>query len=361
MSGMAKLLIISDPNLKSQTTLGTLVQHTLEGLPRGVFESISYYGTPPGDAPDILAVGPTTFTADYTHILCLDTLLGGGFVEPLLTTAKIALYVCEPSPYLDLDVFPHLGDINKIVVPSVAVKEALRENSIAPMEVIEKASVVPPGINFKEYHTPYISSGELLREDILSTVIPAFKPQDFIILCDAQDAAASCHMFRHLTANMDNVRLLIRANRGQLVEVESIVNGNDIEYGKAVIKSPGTIQQNAALYLVSNLVYKPSTYGFWSYTLHEAACMNIPISGGDDYVVGDMVRDAGISLPASEFVPYERTYVNRVNSHDAAKAVGDAILDRHRSEAGTVQALAKFAGTDYKASAAALIKEAFGL
>ncbi len=358
---MRRLVIITDPNVKSVTTLGTLIQHTLRGMPRDIFESISYFGAPLGDEPDIKQ--ETTITwADYTHVLCIDTLQAGGSIKPFIGSAEVALYVCEPSPYLNVDIFPRLGEVNKIVVPSRAIKQALQESSIdSPMEVIEKASIVQPGINFKEYHTPYISSNELLREDIISKVAPTFVPQDFVIFCDAKHAADTCHMFRHLSKNVDNVKLLIRSADWQRSMVESIINGNDIPEDKVIIRSPRSIGDNAALYLISNLIYRPSTYGFWSYTLHEAACMNIPIAAGNDYVVGEMVDNSGISLPTSEFVPYERTYINRVNSYDAAKAVAEAISNRHMLEANTVAALAKFAAADYRASARLLIKEAFGL
>ena len=358
---MRRLIIITDPNVKSVTTLGTLIQHTLRGVPRDIFENISYMGAPLGDEPDIKHETSITWS-DYTHVLCIDTLQAGGTIKPFIGSAEVALYVCEPSPYLNVDVFPKLKEINKIVAPSRAVKQALQENSIdSPMEVIEKATVVQPGINFKEYHVPYISANEMLREDIITKVAPTFVPQDFIIFCDAKHAADTCHMFKHLSKNVDNVKLLIRSADWQRPMVESVINGNDVPEDKVIIRSPHSTGDNAALYLISNLVYRPSTYGFWSYTMHEAACMNIPIAAAEDYVVGDMVSGNGIGLPTSEFVPYERTYINRVNSYDAAKAVADAIMNRHTLEASTVAALAKFAANDYKASARSLIREAFGL
>jgi len=358
---MRRLVILSDPNSKPLTGLNTLARHTLQGIPRDVFDDITYMGAPMGDIGDIKEERTITW-ADYTHVLCLDTLLVGGKIKPFQGTAQVALYVCEPSPYLHTDVFGRLSGVDRIVVPSVAVKQALQENSTdSPMEVIEKASVVTPGINFKEYHNHYISSGDMLREDILHRIAPGFTPQDFIIFCDADDSAETCHMFRHLMKNVDSARLLIRSTREQLVSVQSVVNGNDIPDDKVVIRCPSSTGDNAALYLVSNLVYRPSTYGFWSYTMQEAMCMNIPVAAGDDYVVGDMISgDAGIPLPTSEFLPHLRTYTNRVNSYDAAKAVEAAFNNRYQMEAGTVAALAKYAVTDYRASARSLIKEAFG-
>ncbi len=359
---MQRLLVLSDHSAKAQTSLGTLVRHVLHGIPRDIFDDITYFGAPLGDEPDILEVQQFNY-ADYTHVLCINNLLAGGSIKPFIGTAKVALYLCEPTPYMNLDVFDKLEFLDKIITPSGAVKQALLENSVdSPLEVIEKASVVVPGINFREYHNHYISSGDMLREDILHRVVPGFTPQDYVIFCDAKDAPAACHMFQHLRKNLDTAKLLIRANREEVVAAQSIVNGNDIPEDCVAIRTPKTTGDNAALYLISNLIYRPSTYGFWSFTMHEAMCMNIPVAAGDDYVVGDMISGgAGIPLPTSEFVPQGNSYVNRVNSYDAAKAVEAAYRERYTMEAGTVTALAKYAVNDYKASARALIKEAFGL
>jgi len=357
---MRRLLIITDHNAKTLTTLGTLIRHTLRGIPRDIFDDITYFGAPIGDEPDIKEVQEFNYV-DYTHVLCINDLRAGGSIKPFIGTAEVALYVCEPSPYIHSDVFPGLGAVNKIVVPSVAIKQALQENTAdAPLEVIEKASVVNPSIDFKEYRNHYISSGDMLREDILEK-ITSFTPQDFVVFCDAKHAAETCHMYKHLLGYVPHAKLLIRANREQLVETESIVCGNDITWDKAVIKNPRNAQQNAALYLASNLVYRPSSFGFWSFTMQEAMCLNVPVAAADDYVVGEMVAGSGVSLPTSEFVPHGRTYIHRVNSYDAAKTVAEAYSNRYALEAGTVAALAKYATTDYKASARNLIKEAFGL
>jgi len=356
---MRRLLIITDHNAKTLTTLGTLLRHTLRGLPRDVFDDITYFGAPLGDEPDIKEVQDFNY-ADYTHVLCINDLMAGGSIGPFIGKAEVALYVCEPSPYLNIDVFPGLEHINKIVVPSVAIKEALQESSTTGLDVIEDASVVSPSIDYREYRNRYISSGDMLREDVLGAITP-FKPENFVIFCDAKHAAETCHMYKHLLGYMPQSRLLIRANREQLVEVESVINGNDIDSSKVIIKTPKTAQQNAAMYLVSNLIYRPSSFGFWSFTMQEAMCLNIPVAAADDYVVGEMVRGSGISLPTSEFVPYGRSYINRVNSYDAAKVVAEACSNRHTLEAGTVAALAKYATADYRVSARSLIKEAFGL